>query len=206
MELKLDPRAKFISLPTSPAAEKSDSPPAASTRAQARQDKIELSQAAVDYVNSQAAAAAPEQEQELTSLTPAQQRDKKKSIQRQAARQMLQALRTQNQQMKDDSNQQAEAINKALDQMKKCSKIASRIQKGGRIPPEDEQYLLEHDPKLYMMAMLMRMMEQNKEDKKYESVLDEEDLQDGQQDSGGTDAVDAAEGPAVEGASEAGVE
>lgn len=67
-----------------------------------------------------------------------------------------------------------DSLDKAMDVMQKCQKIAAAIMKGKRVPPEDLRYLMEHDPNGYKMAMAMRKPE--KDDEELESVLDEEDL------------------------------
>lgn len=67
-----------------------------------------------------------------------------------------------------------DSLDKAMDVMRKCQKIAAAIMKGKRVPPEDLRYLMEHDPNGYKMAMAMRKPE--KDDEEVESVLDEEDL------------------------------
>ena len=65
-------------------------------------------------------------------------------------------------------------MKESLDKMKRCSKIAKNIQKGHKVPPKDEKYLLENDPKLYMMAMALRMLE-DPDNKKVKSELKKEE-------------------------------
>lgn len=67
-----------------------------------------------------------------------------------------------------------DALSEELDVQMKCLKIAMNIMKGKKVPPEDERYLMEHDPNGYKMAMAMKALV--KEDKKEcKSVLDDED-------------------------------
>ncbi len=113
-----------------------------------------------------------------------------KAEQLSAAQQLLQTLKQQNEQIREQTEKQADAIKKAMDKMKKCMKIAHSILKGKRVPPEDEQYLLENDLKTYMMAMALREMKKDPEKEK--SVLDKEDLQDGQEQSQAPEAPEAA--------------
>ena len=72
-----------------------------------------------------------------------------------------------------------DAMSEQLDTQMKCLKIAMNIMKGKKVPPEDERYLMEHDPDGYKLAIAMKSM--TKEDKKQcESVLDDEDKEGGE--------------------------
>ena len=72
-----------------------------------------------------------------------------------------------------------DAMSEQLDTQMKCLKIAMNIMKGKKVPPEDERYLMEHDPDGYKLAIAMKSM--TKEDKKEcESVLDDEDKEGGE--------------------------
>lgn len=67
-----------------------------------------------------------------------------------------------------------DALSEELDVQMKCLKIAMNMMRGKKVPPEDEKYLMEHDPDGYKMAIAMKVLV--KEDKKEcESVLDDED-------------------------------
>lgn len=57
----------------------------------------------------------------------------------------------------------ADAEGESLRVMNRCMKIASNIMSGKRVPLKDLKYLMEHDSKLYQMAMVMRRP--NKDDK-----------------------------------------
>ena len=71
-----------------------------------------------------------------------------------------------------------DALSEALDVQMKCMKIAANIMKGKKVPPEDEQYLMEHDPEGYKLTMAMRRPP--KDDEECDSVLDEEDRSSGE--------------------------
>jgi len=129
----------------------------AERRQQAREDKLELSEEALAILQG---ASQPEEETEkspdVKELSPADQKLKDKLNQLKSVRQMLDTVRQQSIQMTEQSEKQSKAIKEALDKMKRCAKIAKNIQKGHKVPPKDEKYLLENDPKLYMMAMALR--------------------------------------------------
>ena len=97
---------------------------------------------------------------------------------------------------------EAYALAKELKRMKKCQQIAARIMSGGKVPPEDERYLMENDPDSYKLAMAARVPQ--KKPKKWDSVLDKEDRQ-GAASSGSGEASPAAgeAAPVDEGAGEA---
>lgn len=87
------------------------------------------------------------------------------------------------------SRQQAQAMEKSAKTMAKMMEIYRRIASGGRVPPEDENALMLYSKELYMAAKMAAMMKE-KDNKKYDSVLDEEDKADGGEN------VDAAEAAA----------
>ena len=71
------------------------------------------------------------------------------------------------------AKKQAEAANEQWDKMAKAMEIARRISKGGRVPPQDEQFLLEFSQEMYMAAKMAAMAAKEHEDE--DSVLDDEE-------------------------------
>lgn len=93
-----------------------------------------------------------------------------------------------------------DALSEQLKIQQKCLIIAMRIMQGKKVPPQDERYLMEHDPKGYQLAMALRKPPK-KDEKECKSVLDNEDKQsDKTSDSGEAapaEASGAGEGPAA---------
>lgn len=155
-------------------ADIADAPTTAqSTQRQPTADKVSLSQQALDFVR--------EQNQKMWQQT--QERE-----QRQGGRikGILDAMETEKQKLDN--------MSKMMDMMDKCQKIAAAITRGDRVPPEDLRYLMEHDQEGYKMALAMRKPKKDPED--VESVLDDEDKNDGSaegaEDSGGIPAVETS--------------
>lgn len=73
----------------------------------------------------------------------------------------------------DAAKNQTDAMEKQMDKMNKAFEIANRIAKGGKVPPEDEQLLMDINPGLYMMSKLAAMTA--KKHKKYETLIEEEE-------------------------------
>ena len=71
-------------------------------------------------------------------------------------------------------SEEADAMTEAMKAKMKCLEIAMRIMQGKRVPPQDEQYLMENDPEGYKLAMAARSMVKV-EDEECESVLEDED-------------------------------
>ena len=71
------------------------------------------------------------------------------------------------------AKQQTEAAEEQWEKMAKALEIARRISKGGRVPPQDEQFLLEFSQTMYMSAKMMALMA--KEHKDEDSVLEDEE-------------------------------
>lgn len=80
---------------------------------------------------------------------------------------------------KDQLQEQLESAQDAGDGMKDMAKlmlIARRIANGDRVPPLDEQRLMEFDRELYMAAKAAAVLHQDKKPKVYDSVFtDDED-------------------------------
>lgn len=156
--------------------------PDTSTSAQAPQrqapaDKLTLSQQALAFA----------EEQRRQMWDAAQEREQKKQDRIGG---MLDAMDTQKRQL--------DSMEKKLDTMNKCQKIAAAVMRGDRVPPEDLRYLMEHDKEGYKMAMAMRRPK--KDPKDVESVLDEEDRNGGQT----KEADGGGEAPSVEAAGASG--
>ena len=71
-----------------------------------------------------------------------------------------------------------DALSEQMKVQQRCLIIAMRIMRGKKVPPQDEQYLMEHDPEGYKLAMAMRKPPK-KDEKECESVLDDEDKKGG---------------------------
>ncbi len=88
-------------------------------------------------------------------------------------------------------NSEADALGEQMKTMERCHKIAARIMRGDKVPPQDEQYLMMNDPDGYKLALAMRTPK--KHPKKHESVLKDEDKTAESHDGGGEDAVSSCE-------------
>lgn len=98
---------------------------------------------------------------------------------------------------KQRGNGELDALNESLKKMERCQKIASRIMRGDKVPPQDEMYLMDNDPDGYKLALVCRKPKEKP--KEWESVLRDEE-ENASSDSGG-EAAEAAEpsGEAAEG-------
>lgn len=73
----------------------------------------------------------------------------------------------------ETGSSEADALGEQMKTMDRCHKIAARIMRGDKVPPEDERYLMLNDPDGYKLALAMRTPRRNP--KKWESVLKEEE-------------------------------
>lgn len=83
---------------------------------------------------------------------------------------------------KQQGDGELDALNESLKKMERCQKIASRIMRGDKVPPQDEMYLLDNDPDGYKLALVCRQPKEKP--KEWESVLEEEDREEGSAESG----------------------
>lgn len=75
--------------------------------------------------------------------------------------------------MAENSDKQVEGMKEAFETMSKCMQIALSIMHGDNVPPKDIQFLMENAPDMFEMAMNIRQMKEDPEDK--ESVLEDEE-------------------------------
>lgn len=72
------------------------------------------------------------------------------------------------------SQENADAAGNPLDDMSKAMEIARRIMEGGKVPSKDESFLMEYNYEMYAAAKNMALLNQE-EQKKYGSVLDDQE-------------------------------
>ena len=89
------------------------------------------------------------------------------------------------------ARQQTEAARNDAKAMAQAVEIARRIAKGGRVPSQDEEFLMNFSQEMYMSAKMMAMMA--KEHERHDTVLeDEEETEEGIAVEGGGDTRNAA--------------
>lgn len=93
---------------------------------------------------------------------------------------------------KQKGNGELDALTEALKKMERCQKIASRIMRGDKVPPQDEMYLLDNDPDGYKLALACRKPKEKP--KEWDSVLeDEEETASAESAESGGEAAEAPE-------------
>lgn len=96
---------------------------------------------------------------------------------------------------KQKGNGELDALNESLKKMERCQKIASRIMRGDKVPPQDEMYLLDNDPDGYKLALACRKPKEKP--KEWESVLKDEE-ENSASESGG-ETAESSEAPEASG-------
>lgn len=92
----------------------------------------------------------------------------------------------------ETEEEKLDGLSEELDVQMKCLEIAMNMMKGKKVPPEDEKYLMEHDPNGYKMAMAMKaLVKEDQEECK--SVLDEEDKNGGASETGAAPVEDSSD-------------
>jgi hypothetical protein len=150
----------------------------------ANSDRLELSRAAMNWVETLNDRNYQEQEQE-------------------AALQQKIADYTNLSQQLGDVDDTADAPSESLRVMNRCMKIASNIMSGKQVPLKDQRYLMEHDSKMYQLAMAMRRP--SKDDEKCDPVVKDEDEESssGETAAGAEETVSSPEASADGGAAAA---
>lgn len=91
---------------------------------------------------------------------------------------------------KQKGNGELDALNEALKKMERCQKIASRIMRGDKVPPQDEMYLMDNDPDGYKLAIVCRKPKEKP--KEWESVLEDEEQKGGESAGSGGEAPESS--------------
>lgn len=118
-------------------------------------DRLELSRSALNWV-------------EALSDRKYQEQEQKAALQQQKMADYADLS-----QQLEDADDTADAQSESLRVMNRCMKIASNIMSGKRVPPKDLKYLMEHDSKMYQMAMAMRRP--SKDDEKCDPVIKDDE-------------------------------
>lgn len=71
------------------------------------------------------------------------------------------------------ARQQAEAAKSDAKTMQQAMEIARRIAKGGHVPSQDEEFLMNYSQEMYLSAKMMALMAEEHE--KHDSVLEDEE-------------------------------
>lgn len=186
MGLLIQPVGKSPVITTSKKAEEPAEQAPLSAAEQRKKDRMELSKAALSYVQSVA-----ERQEKILQKQEAQKNKLAQygDISQQIAQANEQATAT------------ADAQNEQFKTMNRCSKIAANVMSGKKVPLKDLQYLMKHDSKLYQMAMAMRRPP--KDDKECDSVLKDGDDESSDSASSAVSDASASSSPAAGGSAEA---
>lgn len=115
-------------------------------------------------------------------------------IQYEKASEFMQGFNTQKTLLQDAeaSKRQGDAMAEKAENDAKCLEIARRIARGDKVPPKDEQKLLEFNADMYQMAKNMASMVNNEKRKEHDSLWDDED-ENGQPEKSVDEVVDNME-------------
>lgn len=73
------------------------------------------------------------------------------------------------------AKENAEAMGEGMKDMGRALEIARRMMKGDIVPASDEKFLMDHAKDIYLSAKTMQSLAQNKDPKKHDSVLEDEE-------------------------------
>lgn len=79
----------------------------------------------------------------------------------------------------ETARQQGEALSEMAKQMNKMLEIYRRIASGGRVPARDERALMEYSQELYLAAKMAALLQKEKDEREYDSVLEDEEKEEG---------------------------
>ena len=80
------------------------------------------------------------------------------------------------------AKQQGEAMEESMIDLGKIMEVARRIMKGGIVPPQDEQKLMEYSMELYQTAKNMAALIEHREREEYDSLWEEEEAEEATED------------------------
>lgn len=103
------------------------------------------------------------------------------------------SLREMYQEQVEAAKEAAEAAGEGFEDMARALEIARRMMNGDRVPGSDEKFLMDFDKDMYLGAKSMQGLAQKKDPKDYDSLLEEEEQEEGSvQAEGGDIVIDAS--------------
>lgn len=98
------------------------------------------------------------------------------------------------QQQVESAKEAAEGMSEEFGDLTKAVEIARRLMHGDIVPQSDEKFLMDFDKDMYLGAKSMQALAQNEDKKKYDSILEDEEEEDGSSVSieGGDAVIDAS--------------
>lgn len=118
-------------------------------------------------------------------LVQKEEEEKNASIREQNEKQMYQ-------EMLENAKEAAEAQGEGFGDLAKALEIARRILNGDIVPAQDEKFLMEFNSEMYMRVKSMAEMKEDPE--KYDSLLEDEEDDEGKSGSGSSGGVKRASG------------
>lgn len=79
----------------------------------------------------------------------------------------------------ESAKEAAKAAGEGYEDMGKALEIARRMMHGDIVPSSDEKFLMDYNKDVYMAAKNMQAMAQNEKSKKYDSLLEDEEDEEG---------------------------
>lgn len=109
---------------------------------------------------------------EYSKFTEEELEEMKKSEQMQSLAEMYQ-------EQLESAKEAAKAAGEGYEDMGKALEIARRMMHGDIVPSSDEKFLMDYNKDVYMAAKNMQAMAQNEKPKKYDSLLEDEEEEEG---------------------------
>lgn len=104
-------------------------------------------------------------------------------------------LRESYQEQAEAAKEAAEGMSEEFGDLAKAVEIARRLMHGDIVPQSDEKFLMDFDKDMYLGAKSMQALAQNEDAKKYDSLLDDEEEEEGESSvsvEGGDVVIDAS--------------
>lgn len=99
------------------------------------------------------------------------------------------------QQQAKAAKEAAEGMSEQFGDLAKAVEIARRLMHGDTVPQSDEKFLMDFDKDMYLGAKSMQALAQNEDPKKYDSLLEDEEGEEGESSvsvDGGDAVIDAS--------------
>lgn len=109
---------------------------------------------------------------EYSKFTEEELEEMKKSEETQSLAEMYQ-------EQLESAKEAAKAAGEGYEDMGKALEIARRMMHGDIVPSSDEKFLMDYNRDVYMAAKNMQAMAQNEKSKKYDSLLEDEEDEEG---------------------------
>ncbi len=116
---------------------------------------------------------------ELSGMVPKESVFTEEELEQMRKEEQEKRMKESYQQQVESAKESADAMSEEFGELAKAVEIARRLMHGDIVPQSDEKFLMDFDKDMYLGAKSMQALAQNEDKKKYDSILEDEEEEEG---------------------------